>query len=283
MTDSIFIPIGEGRFEPTEHARGPWDPRALHGGAPAALIARAFERMEPGAELSIARLGFEFLRPVPPAPLTLTTRIVRKGRRVQELAAELTAASGDGGSGRGTGEDGESSDEGREELVCRASALRLQPVPDGLPSSGQAPSAAMPGPEHGTAVEYALNGAAGTSLATSGMEMSWLNDPWGQGPGKVWMRLRHPLLPDEQTTPLVRAVATADFGNGVSAELPFEDYLFINADLTIHLWRQPRDEWIGLDAQTLLQTGGTGVAESVLHDEHGAVGRAFQTLVVQQR
>ena len=40
---------GRARYEPTEHARGPWDPRALHGGAPAALIARAFERLEPGA------------------------------------------------------------------------------------------------------------------------------------------------------------------------------------------------------------------------------------------
>jgi Thioesterase-like superfamily len=267
MTDSIFIPAGDGRFEPTEHARGPWDPRALHGGAPAALIARAFERMEPGAQLPIARLGFELLKPIPLAPLTLTTRFVRTGRRVQELAAELSADLGTGA----------------EEPICRASALRLQPVPGGLPGSGQEPPAAMPGPEHGEAVQYALNRAAGTSFATSGMEMSWLNDPWGQGPGKVWMRLRHPLLPDEPPTPLVRAVATADFGNGVSAELPFEDYLFINADLTIHLWRSPRGEWIGLDAQTLLQGGGMGVAESVLHDEHGAVGRAFQTLVVQSR
>jgi hypothetical protein len=266
-TDSIFTPAGDGRFKPTEHARGPWDPRALHGGAPAALIASAFERLEPGAELPIARLGFELLKPIPLAPLTLTTRIVRKGRRVQELAAELSADLGPAG----------------EELVCRASALRIQPVPGGLPNSGSAPPEKMPGPEHGKAVEYALNRAAGTSLATTGMEMSWLTDPWDQGPGKVWMRLRHPLLPDEPATPLTRLVATADFGNGVSAALPFEDYLFINADLTIHLWRRPQGEWIGLDAQTLLQGGGTGVAESVLHDEHGAVGRAFQTLVVQPR
>jgi acyl-coenzyme A thioesterase PaaI-like protein len=274
MTESIFIPSRDGRYEPTEHARGPWDPRALHGGAPAALIARAFERLEPGAELPIARLGFEFLKPIPLAPLTLRTRIVRKGRRVQELAAELTAASGGGAPDHG---------EVDEELVCRASALRLQPVPGDLPNSGSAPPEEMPGPEHGEAVEYALNRAAGTSLATTGMEMSWLTDPWDQGPGKVWMRLRHPLLPNEPTTPLTRLVATADFGNGVSAVLPFEEYLFINADLTIHLWRTPRGEWIGLDAHTLLQSGGIGTAESVLHDEHGAVGRAFQTLVVQPR
>jgi acyl-coenzyme A thioesterase PaaI-like protein len=274
MADSLFIPAGDGRFTPTEHARGPWDPRALHGGAPAALIARAFERLEPGTELLIARLGFEFLKPIPLAPLTLTTRIVRKGRRVQELAGELTAASGGG-----TPDHGEVD----EQVVCRASALRIQPVPGDLPNNGSVPPEKMPGPEHGKAVEYALNRAAGTSLATTGMEMSWLTDPWNQGPGRVWMRLRHPLLPDEPTTPLTRLVAAADFGNGVSAALPFEEYLFINADLTIHLWRQPRGEWIGLDAQTLLASGGTGTAESALHDVSGPVGGAFQTLVVQSR
>ncbi len=80
-----------------------------------------------------------------------------------------------------------------------------------------------------------------------------------------------------------RLVATADFGNGVSAALPFDRYLFINADLTIHLQRHPRGEWIGLDARTVLHEGGTGLSESVLHDESGPVGRAFQTLVVQPR
>ncbi len=109
MSESIFLLDGE-RFLPTEHARGPWDPQALHGGAPAALLTAAFERMEPGSELTIARLGFEFLRPIPFGPLTLSTRIVRAGRRVQELAGELHAgvrahlpgkrAARPGGSGR---------------------------------------------------------------------------------------------------------------------------------------------------------------------------------------
>jgi hypothetical protein len=97
------------------------------------------------------------------------------------------------------------------------------------------------------------------------------------------MRLGYPLLPGEPLTPLARVAATADFGNGVSATLPFERFLFINADLTIHLHRPPLGEWIGLDARTLLYPGGTGIAESVLHDTSGPVGRAFQTLVVQPR
>jgi hypothetical protein len=113
--------------------------------------------------------------------------------------------------------------------------------------------------------------------------MRWLDDPDAPGPARVWMRLRHPLVRAHETSPLARLAAVADFGNGVSAVLPFERYLFINADLTIHLARPPRGEWIGLDARTLLLPGGSGLAESVLHDVHGPVGRAFQTLVVAPR
>jgi hypothetical protein len=69
----------------------------------------------------------------------------------------------------------------------------------------------------------------------------------------------------------------------VSAALPFERYLFINADLSIHLHREPRGEWIGLDARTVLVRGGPGLAECVLHDEDGPVGRSFQSLVVAPR
>jgi hypothetical protein len=285
MSESVFLAEGE-RFVPTEHARGPWDPQALHGGAPAALMTTAFERVEPGVELPIARLGFELLRPVPFAPLSISTRIVRPGRRVQELAGELRCG---------------------QDLICRASALRVQPIPDGLPGvppdrfdgSGTAPpghaaattqatdpaatDGAMPGPDAGKAVHFALDDPDRTSFAASAMEMRWLGDPESPGPARVWMRLRHPLVPGEALTPLSRLTAAADFGNGVSAELPFERFLFINADLTIHLHRPPQGEWIGLDARTLLRDGGMGLAESVLHDVHGPVGRAFQTLVVQPR
>jgi len=284
MGDSIFLAEGE-RFMPTEHARGPWDQQALHGGAPAALITAAFQGMQPGAELPIARLGFELLRPIPFAPLSLSTRIVRPGRRVQELAGELYSG---------------------EELICRASAMRVQEVPQGLPRVAAPPhlggppaertrAAApqrepaacadppMPGPRAGRLFRFALDDSDHASFAASAMEMRWLSDPGELGPGRVWMRLRHPLVPGQELTPMARLAATADFGNGVSAALAFEHYVFINADLTIHLHRPPRGEWIGLDARTLLAGGGTGLAESVLHDVHGAVGRAFQTLVVQAR
>jgi hypothetical protein len=283
MSESVFLADGE-RFIPTEHARGPWDPQALHGGAPAGLMAAAFERIKPGGDLLIARLGFELLRPIPFAPLSISVRIVRPGRRVQELAGELRHG---------------------EELIARASALRVQRIPEGLPGVPPGPrddagsptlqgarsedtadasqDARMPGPDAGAAVRFALNDADRTSFAASAMEMRWLGDRSQLGPARVWMRLRHPLVPGEALTPLARLAATADFGNGVSAVLPFERFVFINADLTIHLHRAPLGEWIGLDARTLLRGGGIGLAESVLHDVHGRVGRAVQTLVIEPR
>jgi hypothetical protein len=263
---SIFATDGTS-FVPSEHASGPWDARALHGGAPAALMSAAFERLQPGAELPIARLSFELLRPVPMAPLILSTEIVRRGRRVQELAGELRC-------------------EGQ--LICRAGALRVQAVPGGLPVppggvAGPLGVGELPPPEQGTPFRFGLDDSERASFASSAMEMRWIDDPNKLGPARVWMRLRHPLLPGEPASALARLAATADFGNGVSAELPFRSFLFINADLSIHLHRAPAGEWIGLDARTLLRADGTGLAESVLHDLDGPVGRAFQTLVVQAR
>jgi hypothetical protein len=281
MSDSIFLADGE-LFVPTEHARGPWDPRALHGGAPAALIASAFERMHPGAELPFARLSFEFLRPVPMGPLRLTTRMSRPGRRVQALEGELSA-------------------EGI--VVCRASALRIVAVPQDLPELAEAQARAaspdtIPPPQDGHDVLFALDDMDSKSFAASAMEMRFLSghpltgelpeqDTTSKhvptGAATVWMRLRYPLLPDEPLTPLARVVASSDFGNGVAAVLPFDRYLFINADTTISLDRRPRGEWIALEARTLLHPGGIGWAESILHDERGPVGRATQALVVQPR
>jgi acyl-Coa thioesterase superfamily protein/acyl-CoA thioesterase superfamily protein len=272
---SIFVPEGAS-FVPTEQARGPWDPQALHGGAPAALIASAFERLEPGAELRIGRLSYEFLRPIPLVPLTLSTEIVRPGRRVQELAAELRAG---------------------EETIVRARALRVQAVPGEAAAAAAAeaadageapgeepyPDPAMPPREQGEPLRFSLNDSEEASFAGTAMEMRWLNEPWRLGPGRVWQRLRHPLLPDLPASALARLAATADFCNGVSATLPFDRFLFINADLSIHLQRLPRGEWIGLDARTRLHEGGAALAEGVLHDEQGPLGRAFQTLVVQAR
>jgi hypothetical protein len=73
----------------------------------------------------------------------------------------------------------------------------------------------------------------------------------------------------------------ADSGNGVSSRMNPLEWLFINSELTVHLYREPAGEWVGLDATTAIGPDGVGSAFSVLHDSNGPVGRGAQALLVR--
>ena len=255
---------------PSEQARGPWDPRALHGGAPAALIASAFERHDPVEGTQISRLGFELLRPIPFAPLRIETHTLRPGRRVQELAAELHADMGDDG----------------EQLVARANALRVAAIPDELPElpDGARAEERMPGPDEGRPLTFALNPEVDeASFAATAMEMRWLNDPWAPGPGRVWQRLRYPLVDDASASPLARLAASADFGNGISARCPSRTGCSSTPTCTCTSIASPAANGSGSTRARCCTRAAPASPETVLHDVDGPVGRGFQALVVAPR
>lgn len=104
-----------------------------------------------------------------------------------------------------------------------------------------------------------------------------------QGPCAIWFRLRHPLVEGDQVSAYQRVAVAADSGNGISAILDFQSFRFVNSDLTINLLRRPQGEWICLDARTLLGPNGGGLAESVLYDTQGLIGRATQSLTISRR
>jgi hypothetical protein len=104
-----------------------------------------------------------------------------------------------------------------------------------------------------------------------------------KGPCAIWFRLRHPLLENEEPSVYQRVAVAADSGNGISAILDFSRYSFVNLDLTINSLRKPVAEWICLDARSSLGPNGCGVAESVLYDVEGLIGRATQTLAIRAR
>lgn len=261
MLTAFYLRKGD-RFLSTELTRGPWDPDAQHAGPPAALIARALERCDgAGADWFIARVTFEILRPVPLAPLTVSAEVVRPGRSVQLLSASL----GD--------------DEGE---VMRASAWRIASrdleLPFGLPTAWKSP----PGPESGAEQPFFDTGQ--DVGYHSAMEYRFVTGSFREpGPATVWMRMRQPLVAGEQPTPLQRVLIAADSGNGVSATLDLAGYVFINVDLTVHLHRLPVGEWVCLDAITIPEPNGVGLADSRLADERGPIGRALQTLLVRSR
>jgi hypothetical protein len=103
------------------------------------------------------------------------------------------------------------------------------------------------------------------------------------GPATDWIRLRVPVVAGEDPSPWQRAAAAADFGNGLSGILDPAVFTYINPDLTVTLTRPPAGEWVCLRSATRLGVDGVAVAESVLFDEQGRIGRAAQTLLVAPR
>jgi hypothetical protein len=259
---AFYEPDGEG-FLATELTRGPWDPGAQHAGPPAALLGRALERLPDAEEFQIGRLTTEILRSVPIAPVRVAARVVRPGRRVQLLEAELSDADG--------------------EPLMRASAWRIRTAAVEIPPEAAAPLEPPPGPEEGREVEFFPTGQAlgyHSAMEVRFLEGGGFVEP---GPAAVWLRMRQPLLAGEEPTPLQRTMVAADVGNRVSASLDYRRYLFINVDLTVHLERMPVGEWICVDAVTLPQPNGVGTAESLLSDRRGRIGRALQTLLISGR
>jgi hypothetical protein len=121
-------------------------------------------------------------------------------------------------------------------------------------------------------------------FAPDAIEIRFVAGAFGQrGPSTGWFRLRVPLVAGEEPSPLQRLAAAGDFGNGISSTISWDEYVFINPDLTLYIDREPVGDWICLDAQTMIAPGGIGVAESVLYDERGRVGRAVQALLVAER
>jgi hypothetical protein len=103
------------------------------------------------------------------------------------------------------------------------------------------------------------------------------------GPAQVWARPLVPLVPGEEPSSLQRAVLIGDSGSGVSAELDWSVWSFVNVSLDVQLLRPMVDDWLLLDARTRLATTGTGLATTSLHDRAGLCGHVGQNLVLSRR
>lgn len=260
MSDALFEPLADDRVRATDFTRGPWDPDAEHGGAPAALLGRAIERLDPGSDMRVARVTTELLRPVPIGELRVETELIRPGRRVQLVAARLWAG---------------------DTLTVQALALRIRRAEGVSPTvASQTPP---PAPVPSSASDRKRFGPDRT-FPDDGCDLRFAHGDYRTpGPAIAWIRLAVPVVAGETPSGVQRALAAADFGNGVSAVLDWDRQVFINPDLTVYLERDPVGEWIGLDAETTIGTDGTGQATSTLYDERGRIGHAVQALYVDRR
>ena len=254
--EAFYEPLGDGRFASTRHTAGPWDPGSQHAGPPAALLGRAMEQCSPRDDTLLARVTFEILGPVPVDEVAVSARVARPGRTVELLEAELSAG-------------------GRTAMTARAWRLPRAGSAGAAEPDGAGPP--LPRPAEPTPPPYDF----GYGHA---VECRFARGAWREpGPATVWTRLRVGIVPGEPPTPLQRVLAVADSGNGVSAVLSWDDFLFINPELSVHVQREAEGEWIVLDAATAIAAGGAGLARSVLSDERGPVAYGAQSLLVAPR
>jgi hypothetical protein len=254
----FYIPDGPDRFVSTPSTAGPWGTDSQHGGPPAALLARAIERLDAAEGRAIGRFTMELLGPVPVGPLRIEAGVARPGRSV--AMCEATAYG-----------------EPRGRACARATAWLFPATEDG-PGS---PEPLKHGPVDGTTKEPPPSWSRGYLDA---MEWRWIEGAVSEpGPGVVWMRPTVDLVEGEAMSPVQRLLSCVDSASGASAALDIATWVFLNTDLTVHVLRPPVGDWVCLSAETTLGTGSVGLATSRVHDEQGLVARSAQALLVARR
>lgn len=253
----MFVPDGDS-FLPTEWAVGPWSKDLLQGSAFGGLIARALDgSATPG--MMIARLSFDLWRPVTRERLTPSITVLRDGRKARTLEASLSQG-------------------GKAVARCTAVYLKadatLTPAPVDRTPPGVGPDAGRPIPDVARRWSPFFTG-----VDTRTVEGDLLKP----GPAACWFNLERALVRGEANSPLVHTVSAADLCSGISAVVNLREVTFVNADLTLVFWRQPRAPWILLSAATFVGDQGTGVARGTLSDVDGTFGACEQTLIFERR
>jgi hypothetical protein len=263
----VYLPDDStGVYRSTPLANAGWYEEGQHGGALAALVAGHVEDHVPTlADMQVSRLTMELFRVVPIVPLRIETELVREGKRIQHIRASVF--------------DGDT-------LLSVVNVQRLRIIDLPVPEDARPPPLPIPKPEEITTrvgEAWGVGVRNKTMFHRHAMEIREVEGGFGEsGPGTVWMRLISPIIAGRENSPLQRAVATADFGNGISRALDMATWVFMNPDLTVHISRYPEGDWIALSAVSTYGHQGRGLATGSLWDTSGWLGRSTQSLYLDR-
>ncbi|MEU6299339.1 thioesterase family protein [Streptomyces erythrochromogenes] len=254
--ESYYERTGEHRYKPTAHAGGAWSTDEQHFSPLAGLVVHAIDghlarRPEP---LALARISYDILGRIALDECEITVETVRPGRTIELLEATVVIG-------------------GRPVVRARAWLLAT------LDSSAVAdsPHDSLPAPEELDvwAMDDVWDGGYVTSIEVR------RTPPTRRGRTAAWVSSPLSLVAGEPSSALASYVALVDTANGIAVQQDPTAWMFPNLDLTIHLHRQPRGPWTGLDTTVTFGPSGQGLTSSVLHDADGPVGHAEQILTVR--
>ena len=246
------------RFRPTPHVGGGWNPDEQHIAPAIGLLAHLIERdrdQRRGDDLAISRLSCDILGTLPLESIEIEIDVLRPGRTIELVEARLV-------------HDGRCAALARAWLVGRhdtrgyaGTPLARIAAPDDLPSRD--PGRLWPG---GFVRSVEARGAGG--------------EP---GRATFWIRTDVELVAGEAASPTARMLGFVDIANGATPRVSAEQVFFPNLDLTAHIFREPRGDWVGFDTYVSFGPDGLGLTHSVLHDTTGPLGAVEQTLTVRPR
>jgi hypothetical protein len=278
MPPALFV-LEPGGARATELTRGPWAHQVMHGGAICGLLGWAVEReqRQAGIDQVCSRLTVEILSGMPMATYEVVATTVKAGKRTALIDAEVREAPGAAGSGSAADAAGP---RGSGRLVARASSQWLTPTlfehdPQGDGQSLPPIPAERADPGSNPDIDYPRPGFNADAVDFRFVGGS-TEEP---GPGCTWLRLDHPLMAGEETSPLGRVATLADLGAAVGWDFSPSGGAYINTDVTLQLLRVPAGEWFYFDAATVVAPQGLAGTHTAICDQHGLLGWVLQSQV----
>jgi hypothetical protein len=255
LPPAYFLRDGD-TYVPTSMAQGPWG-SSISGNFVGGLLGHAIESAIDDSDLQPARLTVDLLRPAAMAPVRFRTSILRQGKRLTLVDAEITQS---------------------DKVVARASGLFLRKgeQPPGtvwtspvamppLPLESNSPSSSKP--------LFIWAYGKDPEVAGASFDLTqWQHD----GPKFVWVRDVKPLVDGEPLSAFTRAAMAGDVASSLT-HFGTEGLYFINADYTLSLSRLPEGPDIGLVALTHSSHAGVATGTAALFDHHGQIGSATAT------
>ncbi|HSV03743.1 MAG TPA: acyl-CoA thioesterase domain-containing protein [Phenylobacterium sp.] len=256
MSNMPFYTVDGDRFVPTDAARGPWDPKSLHGRVIVGLLGAEIERLHGGAEFVPARLTVDMYRLPDLSPAEVTTRVVREGYRIKVIDAEFFSAGVSAG-----------------RATCQL--LRRTEQPEGQvwrPTVWE-----VPRPE-----EIAPPEPNGRPMGGMWATRRIVGDFGSVGQKRTWISEVRELVEGRPLTPFVRVAGAADFASPF-ANAGDQGLKYINSDVTLYLHREPVGDWIGFEVVNHGATAGVAIGECFLYDVEGPIGSAACCALAQRR
>ncbi|WNG84693.1 thioesterase family protein [Mycobacterium sp. ITM-2016-00316] len=244
-----FTQTEHDTYAPSTYAQSHWGPDHLNGPALVGLVARALETSFGDPEFLPSRLTVDLFKAARGVPTITKLTLVRDGRRVRNAECELI-------------QDGVT--------VVRATLVqyRLSAPPRGTEWVSPAEFVGPPDRDESRGIGIGSDEVGWTATIADHQNAS----------RKRFINRTIDVVDGYRNTPFVRAAMAAE-GTSLVTNLGTAGVGYINGDLTVALARLPRDEWIGVQADSHWAADGIAVGTATLFDSHGAIGSGMVTAV----